>query len=74
MSDKENAQEMIETFLETGDINELEDISLYYDGDWKKMDCSEQSIFYSRFSVQERPSPNFQNIHAIQNFFDKIAN
>lgn len=33
MSDKETAMEMIETFLETGDINELEDISLYYDGD-----------------------------------------
>lgn len=33
MSDKEIAQDMIETFLETGDINELEDISLYYDGD-----------------------------------------
>lgn len=33
MSDKEIAQEMIETFLETGDIDELEDISLYYDGD-----------------------------------------
>lgn len=33
MSDKDIAQEMIETFLETGDINELEDISLYYDGD-----------------------------------------
>lgn len=33
MSDKDIAQEMIETFLETGDIDELEDISLYYDGD-----------------------------------------
>lgn len=33
MSNKEIAQEMIETFLETGDIDELEDISLYYDGD-----------------------------------------
>lgn len=33
MSNKEITQDMIETFLETGDINELEDISLYYDGD-----------------------------------------
>lgn len=33
MNNKETALEMIETFLETGDINELEDISLYYDGD-----------------------------------------
>lgn len=33
MSNKEIAQDMIKTFLETGDINELEDISLYYDGD-----------------------------------------
>lgn len=33
MNDKEIAQDMIETFLEIGDINELEDINLYYDGD-----------------------------------------